>query len=194
MFSNICLFLLFFLKIFMKYSRKTFVYIYILEKEMTAHSSILAWRILWMEEPDGLLSIGSQRVGHDCSDLACMYALEKEMVTHCSILAWRIPGREEPGKLPSTGSHRVRHNWSDVTAKAAAWRLLGEFLDINVPWNPEILWCFQFVELSLLPLAFSPSLTVASRLLHPYSTEDKTSRLIIKQSSTARSTQGESQS
>ena len=36
-----------------------------LEKEMATHSSILAWRILWMEEPDGLQSMGSQRVGHD---------------------------------------------------------------------------------------------------------------------------------
>ena len=37
----------------------------ILEKEMATHSSILAWRIPWMEEPGGLQSTGSQRVGHD---------------------------------------------------------------------------------------------------------------------------------
>ena len=36
------------------------------EKEMTTHSSILAWRIPWTEEPDGLQSMGSQRVEHDC--------------------------------------------------------------------------------------------------------------------------------
>ena len=36
-----------------------------LEKGMATHSSILAWRIPWREEPDGLQSIGSQRVGHD---------------------------------------------------------------------------------------------------------------------------------
>ena len=36
-----------------------------LEKEMATHSSILAWRIPWMEQPDGLQSTGSQRVGHD---------------------------------------------------------------------------------------------------------------------------------
>ena len=36
-----------------------------LEKEMTTHSSILARRIPWMEEPGGLQSTGSQRVGHD---------------------------------------------------------------------------------------------------------------------------------
>ena len=36
-----------------------------LEKEMAVHSSTLAWNILWMEEPDRLQSMGSQRVGHD---------------------------------------------------------------------------------------------------------------------------------
>ena len=36
-----------------------------LEKEMATHSSILAWRIPWMEELGGLQSMGSQRVGHD---------------------------------------------------------------------------------------------------------------------------------
>ena len=36
-----------------------------LEKEMTTHSSILAWKIPWMEEPGGLQSMGWQRVGHD---------------------------------------------------------------------------------------------------------------------------------
>ena len=36
-----------------------------LEKEMAIHSSILAWKIPWMEEPDRLQSMGSQRVGHD---------------------------------------------------------------------------------------------------------------------------------
>ena len=35
-----------------------------LEKEMTTHSSILAWEIPWMEEPGELQSLGSQRVGH----------------------------------------------------------------------------------------------------------------------------------
>ena len=36
-----------------------------LEKEMATHSSILAWKIPWMEKPDRLQSMGSQRVGHD---------------------------------------------------------------------------------------------------------------------------------
>ena len=36
-----------------------------LEKEMATHSSILAWKIPWSEEPDRLKSMGSQRVGHN---------------------------------------------------------------------------------------------------------------------------------
>ena len=36
-----------------------------MEKEMATHYSILAWRIPWAEEPGGLQSMGSQRVGHD---------------------------------------------------------------------------------------------------------------------------------
>ena len=37
----------------------------LLEKKMTTHSSILAWRIPWTEEPGGIQSMGSQKVGHD---------------------------------------------------------------------------------------------------------------------------------
>ena len=35
------------------------------EKEMATHSNILAWRIPWTEEPEGLQSMGLQRIGHD---------------------------------------------------------------------------------------------------------------------------------
>ena len=50
------------------------------------------------------------------------------------------------------------------------------------------------MDLSLLPLVFSLILTVASRLLHLYSTDDKTSRLMMKSFSTVRDTQRGSQS
>ena len=50
------------------------------------------------------------------------------------------------------------------------------------------------MDLSLLPLTFSLILTIASRLLHPYSTDDKTSRLMVKRFSTVRETQRGSQS
>ena len=44
-----------------------------LEEGMAAHSSVLAWRIPWTEEPGGLQSISWQRVGHDWSHLAHMH-------------------------------------------------------------------------------------------------------------------------
>ena len=43
---------------------------YTLDKEMATHSSVLVWRIPGIEEPGGLQSMGSHRVGHDWSDLA----------------------------------------------------------------------------------------------------------------------------
>ena len=76
-----------------------------MEKAMAAHSSTLAWKIPWTEEPGWLQSMGS------LSDFTFTFhfdALEKEMAIHSSVLAWRIPGTGEPGGLPSMGSHRVR--------------------------------------------------------------------------------------
>ena len=82
---------------------------------MAPHSSTLAWKIPWVEEPGRLQSMGSQRVGHDRrpSDFSFTFhfhVLEKEMATHSSVLAWRIPGTMEPGGLQSMGSHRVRQD------------------------------------------------------------------------------------
>ena len=75
---------------------------------MAPHSSTLAWKIPRMEEPGGLQSMGSLRVGHVLSDFTFtshFHALEKEMATHSRVLAWRIPGTREPGGLPSMGLH-----------------------------------------------------------------------------------------
>ena len=96
----------------------------LMEKEMATHSSTLAWKIPWTEEPGRLQSMRSWRVGHDWAASLSLFtfhfhALEKEMVTHSSVLAWRIPGTGEPGGLLSMGLHRVRHDWSDLAAAAA---------------------------------------------------------------------------
>ena len=48
-----------------------------LEESMATHSNVLTWRIPWTEEPGGLRSIGSQRVGHDESDLACVHSFTR---------------------------------------------------------------------------------------------------------------------
>ena len=85
-------------------------YTLISEKAMAPHSSTLAWKIPWTEEPGGLLSMRSLRVGRDFTFIFHFHALEKEMATHSSVLAWRIPGMGEPGELLSMGSHRVGHD------------------------------------------------------------------------------------
>ena len=79
---------------------------------MATHSSTLAWKILWVEEPGRVQSMGSLGVRQD-SDFTFTFhfhALEKEMATHSSVPAWRIPAMEEPGGPPSMGSHRVGHD------------------------------------------------------------------------------------
>jgi len=89
---------------------------------MAPHSSTLAWKIPWMEEPGGLKSMGLLRVGHDWASSLSLFhfhALEKEMATHSSVLAWRISGTGEPGGLTSMGSHRVGHDWSDLAVASA---------------------------------------------------------------------------
>ena len=77
---------------------------------MAPHSSTLAWKIPWMEEP------GDHGVARSWTRLSAFtftfhfHALEEEMATHSGVLAWRIPGTGEPGGLPSIGSHRVGHD------------------------------------------------------------------------------------
>ena len=61
-----------------------------LEKEMATHSSTLAWKIPWMEEPGRLQSVGSQRVGHD----------------------WATS--------PYLTSEKIRHNWATFTSLQTA--------------------------------------------------------------------------
>ena len=82
------------------------------EKVMAPHSSTLALKIPWMEEPGRLQSMGSlswTRLS-DFTFTFHFHASEKEMATHSSVLAWRIPWMEKPGRLQSMGSNRVGHD------------------------------------------------------------------------------------
>ena len=80
---------------------------------MAPHSSTLAWKIPWMEEPGRLQSMGVSKNQTRLSNFTFTFhfpALEKEMATHSSVLAWRTPGTAEPGGLPSLGLHKVGHD------------------------------------------------------------------------------------
>jgi len=85
---------------------------------MAPHSSTLAWKIPWTEEPGGLQSMRSLRVRHDWVTSLSLF----------TFMHWRrkwqstpvfLPGESqglEPGGLPSMASHRVGHDWSDLAA------------------------------------------------------------------------------
>ena len=80
------------------------------EKATAPHSSPLAWKIPWMEEPGRLQSHGVTKSRTRLSDFTFTFhfhALEKEMATHSIVLPWRLPGTGEPGGLLSMGLHRV---------------------------------------------------------------------------------------
>ena len=88
---------------------------------MAPHSSPLAWKIPWTEEPGGLQSMGSLRVGHD-------WATSLSLLT---FLHWRRKWQPTPVFLPGESQgrrslvgcrlwgHRVGHDWSDSAAGAA---------------------------------------------------------------------------
>ena len=82
---------------------------------MAPHSSTLAWKIPWTQEPGRLQSMGSLRLGHHRATSLSLFtfhfhALEKEVATHSSVLAWRIPGTAS-----LVGCHLWGHTESDTT-------------------------------------------------------------------------------
>ena len=94
-----------------------------LEKAMAPHSSTLAWRIPWTEEPGGLQSMGSLRVGHDWETSLSLFTFmhwRRKWQPTPVFLPGESQGRWSLMGCPSMGSHRVGHDWSDLTAAAAA--------------------------------------------------------------------------
>ena len=94
----------------------------ILEKAMAPHSSTLAWKIPWMEEPDRLQSMGSLRVGHNWAtslhfSLSCIGGGNGNPL-QCSCL--ENPRDGGAWWAAVYGSHRVGHDWSDLAVAAAS--------------------------------------------------------------------------
>ena len=115
---------------------------------------LLPGNISWMEEPGGLQSMGSWRVGHDWATSLSLFTFmhwrmkwqPSPVGWNSSVLAWRIPGIGKPGGLPSVGSHRVGFNWSDLAAAAVVTDSY-ESWTIRKPerrWtNAFGLWCWR---------------------------------------------------
>ena len=83
----------------------------VVEKAMAPHSSTLAWKIPWTEEPGRVHGVSMNQIQlRDFTFTFHFHALEEEVATHSCVLAWRIPRTGEPGGLLSMGSHRVGHD------------------------------------------------------------------------------------
>jgi len=105
-----------------------------LEEEMATHSSIFAWEIPWTEEPGGLQSIGSQRVGHDWSDLACTH---KDFLIFCGLLGKSVEsllsGWWGPSSLPPR-----RPQSNPTTLSLPGWwhrKEVAGFLGVRERWE-----------------------------------------------------------
>ena len=111
------------------------------EKTMAPHSSTLAWKIPWVEEPGRLQSRGSLRVRHDWASslsLSCIWEGNGNPL-QCSCL-------ENPGGLLSLELHRVGHDWSNLAVAAAAilylplmWSSLPNSFTVTPPLGEESL-------------------------------------------------------
>jgi len=111
---------------------------------MAHHSSTLAWKIPWTEEPGRLQSLGSLGVGHDWVTSLSLFTSKhwrRKWQPTPVFLPWRIPGTGEPGELPSIGLHRVRHDWSDLAAAASLWSPKAQVNFFgDQPWPRTIQW------------------------------------------------------
>ena len=111
-----------------------------MEKAMVTHSSTLAWKIPWTEEPGRLQSMGSLRVRHDWAT----------SLSRFTFMHWRRKWQPTPVFLPGESQgqrslvgcclwgHRVGHDWSNLAAAAAAAGLqtLAEQQDLRgTPWS-----------------------------------------------------------
>ena len=80
-----------------------------LEEGMATHSSILAWRIPWTEEPGGLWSIGLKRIGHDRSNLPCTRTCR---ASWASLVGKNLPANAgDLCSIPGTRRFPSRKEW-----------------------------------------------------------------------------------
>ena len=116
------------------------------EKTMAPHSSTLAWKIPQMEEPGGLPSMGSYRVGHDWSDLAAAAAVVKNLPASTGDVrdvgsisgSGRSPGGGHGNPLQCSCLENPMDTgawWPAVHRVAQAWTQLKRLRTHSVYWN-----------------------------------------------------------
>ena len=103
---------------------------------MAPHSSTLAWKIPWTEEPGRLQSMAllesdTTEQLHFHFSLSCIGEGNGNPLQYSCL---ENPGMGKPGGLPSMGSHRVGHDWSGLAAAAAQYRDFQHDSSENVSW------------------------------------------------------------
>ena len=154
-----------------------------LEKGMATHSSILAWRIPRTEEPRGLQSMGSQRVGHNWATNTLVYvgvkgshfsltflfasataaakSLQLDMLQSCPTLCDPIDGSRPGSPVPGILQARTLE-WVAISfSNACKWKVKGKSLSpvwlLATPWTADssIHGIYQARVLEWAPIAFS---------------------------------------
>ena len=119
----------------------------LLEKKMATHSSILAWRITWTEEPGGLQSMGSQRVGHDWATSLLLFQWSSvdnlisgsSAFSKTSLSIWKFMVHV----LFKSGLENFEHYFASMWDECnCVWAFFGNaFLwDWNENWAFPVLW------------------------------------------------------
>ena len=113
-----------------------------LEKEMATHSSVLAWRIPGMGEPDGLPSMGSHRVGHDWSDLAAA-AASALWATHPAMAPFKHPVPPWPQWpliiiVPSTFPSQLTSSQNTVLIQCYSFNKTLNKFQLIYSFNPQL--------------------------------------------------------
>ena len=120
-----------------------FLYIKGLEKAMAAHSSTFAWKIPWTEEPGGLQSMGSRRIGHDWATSLSLFTfmhwrrkwqptpvfLPGESQGWGSLVGCRLWGRTESDTTDATQQQQQQHIKGQQTSLQAKSDLLPIFVN-----------------------------------------------------------------
>ena len=112
---------------------------------MATHSSILAWRIVWTEEPGGLLSIGSHRVGHDWSDLAAAaaaYSILGKKLVHSRYRENQQTEMESASRGPQSFWHQGPISWKIIFPSTRVWE--GGFGMIQASYIYCVLYFYYY--------------------------------------------------
>ena len=132
---------------------------------MPPHSSTLAWKIPWMEEPGRLQSMGSTKSWTWLKDFTFTFtfhfrALEKEMPTHSSVLAWKIPwmGGAWGAAVYGVAHSRTRLKW--LSSNSAIY---------CVTWGLVLLWKYWVTHILTYKKAISYGLAEFKKIPASYS-------------------------